>query len=70
MKTVIASVLLLICLGRIECKFKSVYCTAYDQDFGTFPICKLKAINRNRNAITVLFRQIKYAEKIKVKLLK
>lgn len=70
MKAVIAFVILLVFLGRIECKFKNVYCTAHDKDFGTFPICKLKAINRNRNAITVHFRQIMCAEKVMVNILK
>ncbi|KAH8367561.1 hypothetical protein KR200_002615, partial [Drosophila serrata] len=64
--------LLILCLLAnllpVECKFKSLYCTIYDHDYGKFTMCKLKAINRYRNSVSVYFRQKQPAEKVMVRM--
>ncbi|XP_017105769.2 uncharacterized protein [Drosophila bipectinata] len=42
---------------NVETKFKSLHCTNYDESLGTILQCRIKAINRYRNSISIWFRQ-------------
>lgn len=64
MGTVFVLTLFLIASTRVESKFKSLHCNVYDQKVGEFPICRIKALNRYRNTISVTYRTKKYQDKI------
>ncbi|XP_017026931.1 uncharacterized protein [Drosophila kikkawai] len=51
------SLFLITTLVVVDGKFKSLFCTCYDPDFGEFPLCRIKAINRYRNSIGITFLQ-------------
>ncbi|KPU75670.1 uncharacterized protein Dana_GF12501 [Drosophila ananassae] len=42
---------------NVETKFKSLHCTNYDESLGVILLCRIKAINRYRNSISIQFRQ-------------
>ncbi|XP_017027573.1 uncharacterized protein [Drosophila kikkawai] len=42
---------------QVETKFKSLHCTNYNKTLGEIKLCKIKAINRYRNSISIQFRQ-------------
>ncbi|XP_043657707.1 uncharacterized protein LOC122622949 [Drosophila teissieri] len=53
---------------EVDAKFKSLHCTALDQDYGDILICKLKAISRLRNSITVQYKTKQSISKLFVRL--
>nr|XP_017027572.1 uncharacterized protein LOC108078299 [Drosophila kikkawai] len=53
---------------KVESKFKSLHCNIYDPSIGEFPLCRIKALNRYKNTISVTFRSKKHQEKIMVRL--
>ncbi|KAH8339613.1 hypothetical protein KR067_004721, partial [Drosophila pandora] len=67
MARIIHFLLLLILFVEVECKFKSLYCTLYDKDYGEFTICKLKAISRTVNSITMHYKQISVVDKVMIR---
>lgn len=54
--------LLLMASVIVEGKFKKLFCTLYDKEYGEFINCRIKAINRYRNSINIYYRQIYPAE--------
>ncbi|SPP75190.1 Hypothetical predicted protein [Drosophila guanche] len=41
---------------QVEAKFKSLNCVSFDKDYAEFYICKINAINRYKNSISVGYR--------------
>nr|NP_001027397.1 uncharacterized protein Dmel_CG33758 [Drosophila melanogaster]AAZ52821.1 uncharacterized protein Dmel_CG33758 [Drosophila melanogaster] len=60
--------LLVLTSTEVEAKFKSLHCAAFDQDFGEFLLCKLKAISRLRNSISVQYKLKQPVSKIFIRL--
>lgn len=53
---------LLMSSAIVEGKFKNLFCTLYDKEYGEFISCRIKAINRYRNSINIFYRQLYPAE--------
>ncbi|XP_033246304.1 uncharacterized protein LOC117187702 [Drosophila miranda] len=53
----IVGILWILLLGspQVESKFKSLHCTSLDMDYGEFLLCKIQAINRYRNSISISY---------------
>lgn len=66
MARILNCLLFLILFVDVECKFKSLYCTMFDKDYGEFTICKLKAISRTVNSITLHYKQISVVDRVVV----
>ncbi|XP_020814922.1 uncharacterized protein LOC110189235 [Drosophila serrata] len=49
--------LILLSSVQVEAKFKSLHCTNYNKTLGEILLCRIKAINRYRNSISIQFRQ-------------
>lgn len=58
--------ILLVTSMEVGAKFSSLHCETMDKDFGEFPICTIKEINRVRNSINFFYRQKQAAKKIMV----
>lgn len=59
-------VLVLLTPLQLEAKFKSLHCTNYDRSYGEILLCKIKAINRYRNSISIQFRQLRTVNNVHV----
>lgn len=48
-------------METIECsgvaKFKTLSCESFDKEYGDFTHCQIKAINRNKNVVTIFYLQ-------------
>lgn len=58
--------ILLVTSMEVSAKFSSFHCKVFDKNFGEFPICTIKEINRFRNTINFLYRQKQAAKKVMV----
>ncbi|XP_034650194.1 uncharacterized protein LOC117889824 [Drosophila subobscura] len=47
--------ILLLASPQAESKFKSLHCNSFDMDYGEFLLCKIQAINRYRNSISISY---------------
>ncbi|EDW47106.1 uncharacterized protein LOC6608356 [Drosophila sechellia] len=68
MLAVVIFVLVLFTPLQLEAKFKSLHCTNYDRSYGEILLCKIKAINRYRNSISIQFRQLRTVNNVHMRL--
>ncbi|XP_043657692.1 uncharacterized protein LOC122622944 [Drosophila teissieri] len=68
MLAVLILVLVLLTPLQVEAKFKSLHCTNYDRNYGEILLCKIKAINRYRNSISIQFRQLRTVNNVHMRL--
>ncbi|EDV58256.2 uncharacterized protein LOC6541333 [Drosophila erecta] len=68
MLAVLIFVLALLTPLQVETKFKSLHCTNYDKSYGEILLCKIKAINRYRNSLSIQFRQLRTVNNVHMRL--
>ncbi|XP_017066135.1 uncharacterized protein LOC108104517 [Drosophila eugracilis] len=53
---------------QVETKFKSLHCTNYNKTLGEIVLCRIKAINRYRNSISIQFRQLTTVPQVQMRM--